>query len=239
MRVYLLLICIALMSACKPDTTSTAGTGAPPPSSTGSSSLKVEKEYTIRESYGGEYLSNTPYQEEKKRIADSLCAQFPIDSVQYSPKDFELLMSDAMQNTLYHILMKYATQEEIDICHDLPSGNMIDYGSTSFLSLILSVAIANQKLIEQLTGGNPTYSTPQSTKLINYFSDDASIRFMRVIDTQFTLEEKTWLRKIGGNTALVDKEDAYFVTQMAAKILVKLLYQQKQLNELISSLQKK
>jgi streptomycin 6-kinase len=143
-----------------------------------------------------------------------------------------------MQISLYNLLMHYATERELEICHDLPHGNILDYTDASFLSLILAVASANQDLIEQLTGDSPLYATPNSTKLLNFTDGEASVRLLRVIDNIFTLEEKVWLRKIGGNVTLANSEDQYFTGQMATKILVKLLYQQKQLNELIRSLKK-
>ncbi len=223
MRVYLLVCCIALMSACKQST-------ANAPSDSVSSSATQEN-----------YVENSEdahYQAEEQQIVDSLCALFQLDTVVYSSRNFEIGRGDAMQIFLYNLLMQYATEEQINICHDLPHGNMLDYTDASFLSLILAVASANQVLIEQLTGEYPIYANENSTKLINYTTNEASVRFLRVIDNNFTLEEKVWLRKIGGQVALANTEDQYFVSQMTTKILVKLLYQQKQLNELIQSLKK-
>lgn len=230
MRVYLLVCCIALMSACKKAPVDTPLADTP--------TTQTAPPRHVESPVGEEVAESTD--DEPKSIVDSLCTLFPLRTVDYSPKNFSVgEEAGEMQIYLYNLMMQYATQEEVNICHDLPHGNRLDYSDASFLSLILGVASANQLLIEQLTGENPLYATPNSTELIDYYgNDDASVRFLRVIDNQFTLEEKVWLRKIGGQVALANTEDQYFVSQMTTKILVKLLYQQKQLNELIRSLKK-
>ncbi len=178
-------------------------------------------------------LSCEAIQEEKRDPAsaatDFYGSKFPSpDSISYNEHVFSADMGEPNVAELYKLMVALSTPNEIDLCHELPHGGNIeiDVSELSTQSLAKSKAICDQ--LAMMMDDTIVYQEPGSIALLKYDPADADqARLARVYDRIFSLEEKVWLKRIGGNRVILNESIDGFRNQMALKLHVKLLFTQK------------
>ncbi len=168
---------------------------------------------------------------------DHYGSKFPSpDSINvYNQHIFSADMDNPYVAELYKLMVALSTPNEIDLCHELPHGGNIeiDVSELTTQSIAKSKAICDQ--LAMMMDDTIVYQEPGSIALLEYDPADADqARLARVYDRIFSLEEKVWLKRIGGNRVILNESIDGFRNQMALKLHVKLLFTQKLIRDFLN-----
>ncbi len=147
----------------------------------------------------------------QKKIADSIALdqklasreafsqQYPIATIIVDPTMFSVDTSRSMQ-MLYSLLMRYASSEEIDLCHEFPKGNMVKKD----LSTLLDIALALTLSMTERAATEPRQVANSSVLFDFDASNPDETKLLRTLDRHMTVEEKVWLNAVSANHLLAD-----------------------------------
>lgn len=173
-----------------------------------------------------QHIADSIVLDQKNAFVHIFRSQYPIESVVYDPTVFTVDNKDTAMMNMYALMVKNLTPEDIDFCHEFPSGDILKRD----LNVLLDIALALTMSMTQGATPGP-YQVSNSSALFNFdASNKDAAKLLRTMDRNLTLEEKVWLERLQANELLTDGSSKSLENK-AIQIIVSQLALRKYLRE--------